>query len=139
MRFGCAAAYVLVALSGPSCEERGLAPADPPCLHPCDLAQTVRITVDEPAASIVVTGPCGGGIPNCPAIGGCSSAAFFLTAGGLAGDTGEMACHVTATAFDGRVVETDVIARYTGARCCSGYEFAQRGGVTLMFPPRDGG
>ena len=138
MRIGCAAAYVLIVALGASCE-RQLGSSGPECTHPCDLLQTAYITVSgsEPAASIVVTGPCLGGVADCGP-SGCRSASISLS-NGFSGGVGEETCHVTASAADGRTVEVDLVARNYGSSCCAGYEFVPGAGATVDFSTVDAG
>jgi hypothetical protein len=115
-------------------------PADPACTHPCDLAQTVQINIvgDEPAASVTVTGPCGGGIADCAPLGGCRSIMLYLSNGGPGSDSGPKVCQVTAVSASGAVVERDLTASYQGSFCCSGYEFSSLA-ATIDFSTADAG
>ena len=115
-------------------------PADPACTHPCDLAQSVQIAIagDEPAASVTVTGPCGGGIDDCAPRGGCRSITLYLSNAGPGPDSGPKVCQVTAVSASGAVVERDLTASYQGSFCCPGYEFPSLA-ATIDFSTADGG
>jgi len=132
---------LIACLAAAACGSRQLnpPPADPACTHPCDLAQSIQIDVvgAEPAASVTVTEPCGGGVADCGP-SGCRMVNIYLSSGLGEGDA-TLVCHLTAVAPSGRVVERDLTARYTGSFCCPGYEFGWGLSIDIDFSASDAG
>ena len=123
-----------------SCGGSQLAPpSDPPCVHPCDLNQSVQVRIlgDEPAAAVTVTSPCGGGVPDCGEAG-CRAVNLYLADTAPGGDAPKV-CHVTAVSWSGVAVERDVTATYQALFCCPGYEFAAGASIVIDFSLCDAG
>jgi hypothetical protein len=124
-----------------SCDGRQLDPQPVlVCTHPCDLAQTLWVSIvgAEAAAAVTVTEPCHGSIDDCGP-NGCRTVTLYLsTTIGPAGDAPPV-CHLTAVSRSGVVVERDVTASYSGDPCCAGYEFSYGASVEIDFSKSDAG
>jgi hypothetical protein len=117
-----------LALSLASC--KGSTGPSSPCVHPCDLAQCLSLEFSGGKAAEVTVGAGCHVNGGCPKDEGCAAISICLDAG--FGTENQASCHVTATSMAGSVVESDVVATYTGDRCCAGYQFPSTQ-VTVSF------